>query len=39
MPHCVEFMKDILRRKKKIDEEGVVNPTATCNAVIRGLYQ
>ena len=34
MPHYAIFMKDILIRKIKILEEGVVNLTATCRAVI-----
>ena len=34
MPRYAKFMKDILSRKRKIVEEGVVNLTATCNAVI-----
>ena len=33
MPHSTKFMKDILRKKKKIVEEGVVNLTTTCSAV------
>ena len=35
MPYYAKFMKDILSRKKKIAEEGVVNLTATCSAVIQ----
>ena len=35
MPHYAKFMKDILNRKKKINEEGVVNPTTTCSTVIQ----
>ena len=35
MPHYVKFMKDILSRKRKIVEEGVVSLTATCSAVIQ----
>ena len=35
MPHYAKFMKDILSRKRKIAEEGVVNLTATCSAVIQ----
>ena len=34
MPHYTKFMKDILSRKGKFAEEGVVNLIATCNAVI-----
>ena len=33
-----KFLKDILSKKRKISEEGIVNLTATCSAVIkRGL--
>ena len=35
MPHYAKFMKDILSRKRKIAEEGVVSLTATCSAVIQ----
>ena len=35
MPHYDKFMNDILSRKRKIDEEGVVSLTATCSAVIQ----
>ena len=35
MPHYAKFMKDISSRKRKIVEEGVVNLTATCTAVIQ----
>ena len=35
MPHYAKFMKDILSRKSKIVEEGVVSLTATCSAVIQ----
>ena len=34
MPHYTKFMKDILRKKRKFDEEGVVSLTATCSAMI-----
>ena len=34
MPNYTKFMKDILSKKKKFSEEGVVNLTATCSAVI-----
>ena len=38
MPLCAKFLKDILSKKRKIAEEGIVNLTATCSAVIkRGL--
>ena len=35
MLHYAKFMKDILSRKRNIDEEGVVSLTATCSAVIQ----
>ena len=35
MPHYAKFMKDILSRKRKIVEEGVVSLTATYSAVIQ----
>ena len=35
MPHYTKFMKDILSRKKKIAEEGVVNLIETCSVVIQ----
>ena len=35
MPNYAKFLKDILSKKKKIAEEGVVNLTATCSAVIQ----
>ena len=34
MPHYAKFMKDIMRKKRKLDEEGVVSLSATCSAVI-----
>ena len=34
-PNYAKFLKDILSKKKKIVEEGVVSLTATCNAVIQ----
>ena len=34
MPHYAKFMKDILSRKRKFVEEGVVSLTATCSVVI-----
>ena len=38
MPLYAKFLKDILRKKRKIVVEGIVNLTATCSAVIkRGL--
>ena len=35
MPLHAKFMKKILRRKRKIVEEGIVSLTATCSAVIQ----
>ena len=35
IPNYAKFLKDILNRKKKIAEEGIVNLTATCSAVIQ----
>ena len=35
MPNYEIFLKEILNKKKNIAEEGVVNLTATCNAVIQ----
>ena len=35
MPLYAKFLKEILSKKKKFSEEGVVNLTATCSAVIQ----
>ena len=35
MPHYAKFMKDILSKKRKSAEEGVVSLTATCSAIIQ----
>ena len=35
MLNYAKFLKDILRKKKKIAGEGIVNLTATCSAVIQ----
>ena len=35
IPNYAKFLKDILRKKKKIADEGVVSLTATCGAVIQ----
>ena len=35
MPNYAKFLKEILNKKRKIAEEGIVNLTATCNAVIQ----
>ena len=34
MPNYAKFLKDILSKKRKFVEEGVMNLTATCSAVI-----
>ena len=34
MPLYKKFMKEILSRKLKIAEEGIVNLNATCSAII-----
>ena len=34
MPNYAKFLKEILSKKRKIAEEGIVNLTATCSAVI-----
>ena len=35
MPLYAKFLKEILSKKRKIDEEGIVNLTATCSASIQ----
>ena len=35
MPNYAKFLKEILNKKRKIAEEGIVNLTATCSAVIQ----
>ena len=35
MPNYAKFLKEILNKKRKIAKEGIVNLTATCNAVIQ----
>ena len=35
MPHYAKFMKEILSRKIRMAEEGIVSLTATCSAVIQ----
>ena len=35
MPHFAKFMKDILSKKRKFAEEGVVSLTATYRVVIQ----
>ena len=34
MPNYAKFMKDILSKKRRFDEEGLVSLTANCSAVI-----
>ena len=34
MPLYAKFLKEILSKKRKIAEEGIVNLTATCSAII-----
>ena len=33
-PHYAKFMKDILSKKKKLDEDGMVSLSANCSAII-----
>ena len=35
MKNYAKFLKDILRKKKKIVEEGIVSLNATCSAIIQ----
>ena len=35
MPNYAKFMKEILNKKRKIAEDGIVNLTATCSVVIQ----
>ena len=35
MPHYAKFMKDIMSKKRKLNEEGVVSLSTTCSAVIQ----
>ena len=35
MPLDAKFQKEILRKKRKLAEEGIVNLTATCSAIIQ----
>ena len=34
MPNYAKFLKEILNKKRKIDEEGIVNLTTTYSAII-----
>ena len=35
MPNYAKFLKEILNKKRKIAEEGIVNLTATCSTIIQ----
>ena len=35
MPHCEKFMKDIINKKRKLDEGRMVNLSATCSVIIQ----
>ena len=35
MPLYAKFLKDMLSKKRKIVEEGIVNPTSTCSAMMK----
>ena len=39
LPNYTKFLKETLNKKRKIAEEGIVNPTATCSAVIQQKLQ
>ena len=34
IPHYAKFMKDIISKKRMLDEGGVVNLSASCSAII-----
>ena len=38
MPNYAKFLKEILSKKKKVAEEGIVNLIATCSAVIQRSF-
>ena len=38
MPHYAKFMKDILSKKRKLDEEGVLSLSTTCSVVIQKKF-
>ena len=38
MPHYTKFMKDILSKKSKFAEDGVLSLTTTCSAVIQRSF-
>ena len=35
MPNYGKFMKDIIRKKRKLDDCGIVNLSANCSAIIQ----
>ena len=39
MPLYAKFLKDILSKKRRIVEEGIVNLTATCCALMKKEFQ
>ena len=39
MPNYAKFLKEILSKKRKIAEEGIMNLTATCSVVIQQKLQ
>ena len=39
MSHYEKFMKDLLSKKRKFTEEGIVSLNATCSAVIQKSIQ
>ena len=34
MPHYAKFMKDIISKKRKFDENGIVSLSANCSAIV-----
>ena len=38
VPYYAKFMKDIMSKKRELDEEGVVSLSATCSVVIRKSF-
>ena len=35
MPHYAKFIKDILNKKRKLEEDGVVSLSANCSTIIQ----
>ena len=35
MPHCDKFMKEIINKKRKRDENGIVSLFSNCSAIIK----